>query len=145
MRKFKTLAELKQYKSELKANRNSLKSDIVDNDMGVLNIAQSLMGPAMLPKVISLLRKKKSTPKASIANTALSLFKDEVPVKKSKPLALRIGKTIAVSILKIVAVNLVIWGTKKAVSKYKERKVVNEVKKRKQALVNQTLKKMDEI
>lgn len=141
MRKFKTLAELKQYKSELKANRKALKSDIVDNDMGVLNIAQSLMGPAMLPKVISLLRKKKSTPKVSIANTALSLFKDEVPVKTSKPLALRIGKTIAVSILKIVAVNLVIWGTKKAVSKYKERKVVNEVKKRKQALVNQTLKK----
>lgn len=145
MKKFKTLAELKQYKAELKANRSALQSDIVGNDMGVLNIAKSFVGPAIVPKIIGLLRKKKVNKKASVANTALSLFEEAVPVKRSKPLALRIGKTIAVTILKLVAVNLVIWGTKKGIDKYRERKVIQKVQKRKEALVKQTLRKMEEI
>lgn len=145
MKKFKTLAELKQYKAELRANRSALQSDIVGNDMGVLNIAKSFVGPAMIPKIISLLRKRSKNKNNSLVNSALMPFVQDAPVKRSKPLAMRVGKTIAVSILKLVALNLVIWGAKKAVDKYKERKVVQQVQKRKEALVNQTLRKMEEI
>lgn len=141
MKKFNSLTELKQYKAELKASRQNLQTDFVENDLSIFNIAQTVIGSALIPKIIGRItgKNKKNNNKINYTEQALGALNSDYIKQQSKPLVARIGKTVAIAALKIIAVNLVIWGAKKANQKLKERKLIRQVQKRKEELINKTL------